>query len=447
MPAALQRALDSAKRFLWDVRECPTGWGRRTTLWVIHLVYKLLLEVKKGQLTIRAASLVYTTILTIVPVLTVAFSVLKSVGAHNKLQPLLYQFLEPLGSRGTEITDTIVSFVDNVKVGVLGSIGLAFLLYTVISSIQQIEGAFNYTWHVTQERSLARKFRDYLSVILAGPVLLVSAVGVTGTVMTLTVTKKMQTIAPLGILIETVGNLVPYLLVFLSFTLLYYLLPNTRVRFRSALAGGISAGMLWQTGGMAFTSFVVSSVQYPAIYKGFAILLLFVIWLYYSWLILLVGAKISFYHQHPTLLAMKDESALSSQRMRERTSFAIMYLIGFHFYHNKPRWTRGKLVRTVGLPLGHLQEILDLLVARGILLQLADDQSYMPARDLDTVTVADVITTMRDVGDPTPRFISRIGAPSEIDKLLERIEVRSLEGSETITIKSLVLAAPAPHST
>jgi len=446
MPASLQRAFDSAKGLLWDVPERPAGRARRAILWFIHLVYKLLLEFRKGQLTIRAASLVYTTILTIVPVLTVAFSVLKSIGVHNKLQPLLLQFLEPLGSRGTELTNTIVSFVDNVKVGVLGSIGLAFLLYTVISSIQQVEGAFNYTWHVTRERTLGRKFRDYLSVILAGPVLLVSAVGITGTAMTLTVTKKLQAIAPLGVLIETAGNLVPYLMVFLSFTLLYYLLPNTRVQFRSALVGGISAGVLWQTGGLAFTSFVVSSVQYPAIYKGFAILLLFVIWLYYSWLILLVGAKISFFHQHPTLLVMRNESALCSQRLRERTALAVMYLIGLHYYHNRPRWTHGKLVRTIQLPLAHLQEILDLLVARDILLQLADDQSYMPTRDLDTITVADIITTMRDVGDPAPHFISRIGAPAEIDNLLERIEVHGLEGTETITIKSLVLAAPAPHA-
>ncbi len=446
MPAGLERAIDSAKRFLWDVPERPMGRGRRAILWFIHLVYKLLLEFRKGQLTIRAASLVYTTILTIVPVLAVAFSVLKSIGVHNKLQPLLYQFLEPLGSRGTEITDTIVSFVDNVKVGVLGSIGLAFLFYTVISSIQQIEGAFNYMWHVTKERHLGQKFRDYLSVLLAGPVLLVSAVGVTGTVMTLTVTKKLQTIVPLGVVIETAGKLVPYFMVFLSFTLLYYLLPNARVQFRSALVGGISAGVLWQTGGLAFTSFVVSSVQYPAIYKGFAILLLFLIWLYYSWIILLVGAKIAFYHQYPTLLAMKDESELCSQRMRERTALAIMYLIGSHYYHNKPRWTRGKLVRAIGLPLGHVQEILDLLVARGILLQLADDQPYIPARDLDTITVAEIVTTMRDVGDPTPHFLSRIGAPSEIDNLLDRIEARGLEGCETITMKSLVLADSAPHA-
>ena len=127
-------------------------------------------------------SLVYTTLLSIVPLIALSFSVLKGLGYHRYLEPLLYQFLEPLGDRATEITARVMEFVENVQSGVLGSLGLAFLLYTVISMIQKVEESFNFVWRVEQPRSIGRRFSEYLSVMVVGPVVMVAAMGLLATV-------------------------------------------------------------------------------------------------------------------------------------------------------------------------------------------------------------------------------------------------------------------------
>lgn len=430
-------------RILWESPQSAHSRIKAVSAVLLRLFYKLAKEFREGQITVRAASLVYTTILSLVPFLALAFSVLKALGIHNKLQPFLYQFLDPLGDRGEDLAISIISFVENINVGILGTVGLALLIYTIISSVKQVESAFNYTWQITRERSLLRKFKDYLSVILVGPVLLVSAIGITTTILTNTVTEKLQSIEPFGTAIFIAGKVAPYALVILSFTVIYYLLPNTKVRFRSALIGGFSAGLLWQTGGWAFASFVVASSNYPAIYSGFAIILFFMVWVYYSWLILLIGSKISFYHQYPDLLAMKDERTLSGYRLREKTALAIMYLMGYSYYHNKPRLTAGTLVRELRLPLKYIQDILDALSEKGgILFRVEEDSTYLPARDIETITVNEILSAVRiEVGEKDG-LLKRVGARPEIEVLFSRIDEAGYRSIEKETLKQLVLFEP-----
>ncbi|RKZ99582.1 MAG: ribonuclease BN, partial [Gammaproteobacteria bacterium] len=220
--------------------------------WLINslrVTYIMIRELASGQLNLRAMSLVFTTLLSLVPLIAVAFSVLKAFGVHNQIEPALLQMLEPLGPQGVEITSNIIGFVQNVKVGVLGSLGLAILFYTIIALIQKIENAFNYVWRVKQARTLARRFTDYLSVVMIGPVLVFTALGITATVMTHSVVQTLQAIEPFGTLILLVGKLLPYLMIIVAFTFLYKFIPNTRVKLMPALVGATVAGVLWVTVG------------------------------------------------------------------------------------------------------------------------------------------------------------------------------------------------------
>ena len=160
---------------VWDKSDTQTSTIQEkfiSSLRISHLIIRDLIE---GMLNLRAMSLVYTTILALVPLLAVSFSVLKGFGVHNQIEPLLLNFLLPLGDQGIEISAKIIGFVENTKAGVLGSLGLALLLYTVISLLQKIEQSFNYTWHVVELRSIGKRFSDYLTVVMVGPVLLFSA--------------------------------------------------------------------------------------------------------------------------------------------------------------------------------------------------------------------------------------------------------------------------------
>ena len=187
-----------------------SGESSNSALKSARFIANAIKEFNETQLTLRAMSLVYTTILSLVPLLAVSFSVLKAFGVHNKIEPFLFNFLTPLGPKGAEITEKIIDFVNNMKVGVLGSIGLIMLIYTVISLVQKVEESFNFIWKVRQSRTIIRRFSDYMSVILIGPVLVVSALGITATAMNGSVMGKILSIEPFGTAILFAGKLIPY---------------------------------------------------------------------------------------------------------------------------------------------------------------------------------------------------------------------------------------------
>ncbi len=153
----------------------------------LRIGYVVVRDLGDGMLTLRAMSLVYTTILSMVPLLAISFSVLKGFGVHNQIEPFLRNVLAPLGEQGLEISTRIIEFVENVQVGVLGFVGFILLFYTVVSLMQKIERAFNFTWHITQSRSFAQRFRDYLSVVVVGPVLVFASIGISGSLMSTSV--------------------------------------------------------------------------------------------------------------------------------------------------------------------------------------------------------------------------------------------------------------------
>ena len=253
-----------------DINTLPRWQG--VLLSIVRFIHIMLDDFLDGQLNLRAMSLVFTTMLSIVPLIAVSFSVMKAFGVHNQMEPMLLQYLAPLGGQGKEIAQQIMGFVDNTKVGLLSGVGLALLFGIIVRLINKIESAFNYTWRVQQSGSLARRFGNYLSVIMVGPVLVFVAMGVTGTALNTSIAQAIIAVEPFGTLLSLATKLVPYLLIIAAFTFTYLFMPNTKVRFVPALMGGIAAGVLWQTVGWVFATVMSASIStsYTAIYSSFA---------------------------------------------------------------------------------------------------------------------------------------------------------------------------------
>lgn len=413
----------------------------------VRFVLVLARDVAYGQLTLRAMSLVYTTLLSLVPLLALSFSVLKAFGVYNQIQPMLLNFLAPLGEPGEDLTRRIIQFVENINVGVLGSVGLALLIYTAVSLMQKLEETFNYIWHVTQLRRLGLRFSNYLSVLVVGPVLVFSALGITATVMSTSLVRHILAIEPFGRIAYAFGQLLPYVLVTIAFTFAYLSIPNTRVRLGPALAGGIVAGFLWQSAGWGFALFAGASTQYAAIYSSFAILILFMIWLYVSWLILLLGASIAFYWQRPEYLVAEAGEPRLSNRMRERLALVVMRLVAQHHLQGGPAWTLSELVQTLGMPMHALEAILAALKQAGMLAETSDDPpAYLPARDLGMVGVADLLAKVRAAGEH--RFLGpdALRVPAEVQGVLAQMERAADEAVHGLTIKQLAESPEDPAS-
>ena len=369
-PSALLRSLD---RIIWH---SPLEGRPRAQAWLLRLTrlaIVLVRDLAQGQLTLRAMGLVYTTLLSLVPLLALSFSVLKAFGVYNQIRPMLLGFLDPLGEKGVEITERIIQFIENINVGVLGSLGLALLLYTAVSLAQKIEEAFNFIWHVSRARGIGERFSRYLSALMVGPLLVFSAMGITATAASLGVVRDVLQVQAIGWLALQAGHLLPYVLVIGAFTFVYTFMPNTRVRLGPALAGGVVGGILWQSAGWAFALFAASSTRYAAIYSSFAILILFMLWLYLSWLILLFGAAVSFYVQHPEHLVARSGEPRLSNRMRERLALVLMSQIARRHLEGAAPWSADELAQTLRMPVRAVDVVLDALRARGILACTGDE--------------------------------------------------------------------------
>lgn len=440
MTVVRKKVSDYFVQEIWGVDIGKLSTPKSIAVKVLRFLYVVTREFTEGHLTLRAMGLVYTTLLSLVPLLAVSFSVLKAFGVHNQIEPLLLNFLSPLGEKGHEITDNVIGFVENMKVGVLGTLGVSLLIYTVLSLIKKIEDSFTEIWQVKKPRSFARKFSDYMSVILIGPVLMFSAMGITATIMSSTVVRALIEIEPLGTVFFIAGKLVPYLFVCIAFTFVYSFIPNVKVHFSSALVGGLLAGFLWETVGWIFASFVVSSTKYTAIYSGFAIIIMFMIWLYLSWLILLVGAKVSYYHQYPQFLSVKKETLLLSNRLKEKLSVLIMVLISSNYYYNRQAWTLESLVSHLSLPVEPVQEVLGVLENKGFILKTGDTiPAYFPARDLETMKIREILSSVRSAEiipfSVEHRFLS---LPS-VDRILDRVDHAIGDSLKEDSVKDLVL--------
>lgn len=391
-------------------RGAPPPWG--PALRGLRYPVALIRDWLAGELNVRAMSLAYTTLLSIVPLIAFSISILKGLGAHADLAAILYEFFRPIGGAAPQLTASVMQFVKNMRGDVLGSIGLAFLFYTVVTTIQKIESSFNFVWRIGRSRSLARRFGEYVSAAIAGPVLLAAALGVLASAHDSPIARWLGGIMPLHWTFSVLGKLLPYLIVTLVFTAMYALVPNTRVQPKAALVGGLSAGVLWALIGKAFTAFILYSSQLIAIYTSFAVVLTTLIWVYLSWLVLLIGAQLAFYVQNPQYLRHGQKRIELAGSDRESAALTIMFLIARDHARGTGTWTARRLAEELDLPGSALDPVLDCLERAG-LIATTELGWLLPCRDIRAIKLAQVLDAVRAPNPETGDLGARLPARAE----------------------------------
>jgi membrane protein len=337
--------------------------------------------------------------------------------------------LQPLGdAKAQELTSNMMSTINNIRSGVLGSLGLVVLIYTVITTIQKVEESFNFVWRVEQPRSLARRFGEYLSVMIVGPVLIAAAIGVFTALTRSDAAQSFTSFGAISWLSNKLKHLTPFILVSIAFSFVYGFIPNTKVRIKSAVIGGITAGAIWTAVGVLFTRFVASSTQTAIIYAGFAIVIVTLIWIYTSWLVLLIGAQLSFYVQHPTSLRVGHREVHMTPELQERIGLTVMYLIAHNFKHDTRQWTLSRLSRYLDFPIAVLRPVLNgLLHAK--LIVITEEEGYIPARDLGEIQLIQVLEAIRnDTHDTRTPHLRTIAAADEMATLIKSGMQASIQG-------------------
>ncbi|HKN86715.1 MAG TPA: YhjD/YihY/BrkB family envelope integrity protein [Nitrospiraceae bacterium] len=440
-PARLEQFL---KQDLWTMDVGSLRGPRRLGVQLLRLIWAAATEFSNRLLDARAAGLVYTTLLSLVPFLAVTFSVLKAFGVHQLIEPVLGQILEPLGEKGADITAQVIGFVSNIQVGVLGVVGIAGLIYTTYSLIDKIETTFNAIWRVRQGRSWGRKFTDYMSVVLLGPVLVMTAFGLLASVQSNALVQRVLELQPFGYVAVWAAQLMPFVILSALFSFLYKFVPNTTVRVTSAVVGGITAAILWGIAGQVFAAFVVESAKYSAIYSGFAILILFLLWLYIGWVVILVGAQVAFFHQHPAAYHTQFLWAYSTHGFRERLALTLLVHITRRFLEGAPPSQPPELATELNMPLSVVEDQIDELIGHGMLCRMMDPEGIGLVKPPELIPITDILQAIRYGQDPGKGV--RHGLADEVERLLHCRDRAVNDALAGITLRSLVLdARHEPH--
>ncbi|HZV81688.1 MAG TPA: YhjD/YihY/BrkB family envelope integrity protein [Geobacteraceae bacterium] len=426
------------KRAAWEMDPEEFRGVRRFALKSLQFLVLILKNFWLHNCLLRCSALAFTTILSLVPLLALAFAILKGFGVQNQVEPLV---LEQLSGGSQEVAEGIIRYINNTNMRTLGVFGLLTLLITAITLLDNVEDAFNSIWGVKATRSFRRKFSDYLSVLISGPILIFTAVSVTTFLESQTAFKWLVKTSYLGDILLFLLQLLPYLVIWIALTLLYLFIPNTAVRFRSALVGAIIAGTFWQLAQWWYIHFQVGVSKYNAIYGTLAVLPIFMVWIYVSWLIVLLGVEIVYAHQNMRSLRREMCTGALSHRAREILSLAILADIVTAFVEGTEGWTAARLEDDLDVSDRVLLELVDNLVDAGLLVATVGSPTvYRPAREPDMITVGEVLDLLKNEGDGW-QPLCLTGGEIFVSSLLADMDSAAAENLSGMTLRGLANAA------
>jgi membrane protein len=408
----LGRSVERFRHFfqwhIWSAPPEPGGRGRALLYRAGRLIYATARGFREKDLTSRAAALTYYTVLSIVPFLAFAFSILKGFGVYQRLMkqsvdPYVHQTFSgnPTLLRAIE---QLMSFVEHTSVSGLSLVGILLLGYTSISMLSTVETALNGIWEASSARSLLRKVTDYTTILVFGPLLVLVAIAFSAAAQSSAIVGYLHESLLLGDVVDLMLRLTSGLVSCLALVVLYLIMPNVHTRPRSALLGGVVAGLLWQGLLYLHVNLQIGVANYNALYSGFAAFPIFLVWLYVSWVIVLIGAQLAASHQYEPRLRQAVRARHVDQELREALAVAVAAAVVEPFVEGRPAATATTLANALEEPAPAVEHVLDALVREGVLVRVAQhgEPGYAPARDIDGVHLFEVEEAVRRDPDARP---------------------------------------------
>ena len=353
----------------------------------------------------RAAALTLYSLLSVVPVLALGFGIAKGFGFAKYLENVLRNKL----SEYKDIVENLITFANTMLAktqgGLVAGVGFAMLIYTVMKVFMNVESSFNDIWQVKKGRPYVRKFSDYVSMMLISPVFLItaSAVNVYLTDRLRAINQHIEVVNFISPVLFSILKIVPFFLIIVLFTLIYMIMPNTKVTLRAGLVGGVIAGSVFQIAQWLYIYFQIGVSNYNAIYGSFAAIPLFIIWLQVSWLIVLFGAKISYATQNYEMYEFETETIHMSDYSRRILSFLVTHQIIQNFKDGIKPQTAIELSQELHIPIRMLKLVLHDLVKCKIISEVLTDKpkitGFQPAQHIERFTIKSVMERLDRLGE------------------------------------------------
>ena len=388
---------------IWRIRSNQLKGSKQFLIRNLRVLLLSFRGFDEDKCQLRASALTYYSLLSIVPVIAMAFGIAKGFGFEQKFEQLLMKNMQGQEEVVMRILEFSRNMLENTRGGLIAGIGVALLFWAVIKVLGQIETSFNDIWGVKKSRSLPRKFADYLSIMLICPVLLIASSSVTVLIaaqITMLV-NKLSFLGPVGSLILLSLKILPYAVLWVVFTFLYIFMPNTKVQFKSGLIAGILAGTLYQLVQWAYITFQVGASKFGAIYGSFAALPLFLVWLQLSWLVVLLGAEIAFAEQNVDTYEFEPDCLKVSRSFKQLVSLVIMHACVKRFHLGQPPQISAEIARQFEIPIRLTREVIFELTEAGLLVEVVNESkqmAYQPARDIERLTLKEVLETLNNHG-------------------------------------------------
>ncbi len=413
--------------FRVDIISKPKESYSRRKLFLIRQIKIFTMAFKgfnKDRVQMRASALTYYSILSIVPIIAMAFSIAKGFGFETFLREKIMESF----STQEKVLEWIMTFVDryltNINGGLIAGVGIVLLFWSVMKLLSNIESSFNDIWQIKKARVMSRKMSDYISLVVIAPILLL--VSSSTTIFLSEEIQNSSDVFPLlgyiGPLLSFLVSLIPYILMWMVFTLLYIIMPNTKVEFKSALIGGIIAGTMFQLLQWAYFYFQSLLTSYGAIYGSFAALPLFLIWMQTSWLIVLFGAEVAYSNQNVEHYEAESEVFIISNHIKRTVTLVLLREIVLNFKNSKPPETAeqlaNKLEISTRLARDILYELCESKIISETVTQNVKENAYQPAMDIDKLTVGFVLDMLDKRGQDS--LIS--GNPKEVEKMKKIVD-------------------------
>ena len=398
--SAIKSSIDSISSrisgFIWQQHAEKLPIWQRLAIRSMQIFLAVARDLLHGQLSLRAMSLVFTTIIGFFPLLALTFAVLKGLGVHNAMEPTLLALLQPLGERANELTSEVLSYVDNLQVELIGITSIGLLLYIVLDMMLKIESSFNYIWAVKRGRSWSSRVSEYLFAVIVSPLLLFLSISITSYINTNFFERLLENLAYGGEILEFTAYVVSILLMSLAFAFAYSFLPNTRVRFGSAFLGGLVTTIIWKLMGSVFQGIFVASAR-ESIYLAFATAIAVMFFIYIGWLVALIGSSIAFYHQNIAKARTGREKMVFSISQQEQLSLAVATVIIQRFSAGADPVDEDQLAITLHSSPVAIENSLEVLEKIGLIIATGEDPvRYLPSRSVNDCTMVDIWRALRN---------------------------------------------------
>jgi membrane protein len=429
-------------RDVWVISHHGLSPFRRIVIKQIKIFLVTFRGFMENKVSIRASALTYYSLMSVVPIVAMIFGIAKGFGLEKMLQKELTAKL----SGQQEVLNWIITFANSMlertKGGIVAGVGLVLLFWSIMNVLGNIEASFNDIWQIKKGRTLFRKFADYLSIMLIAPVFITLSSSAT-VYITTQITTIMHKIQVLGYMAPVIGvfiNLIPYLLIWILFSFIYIVMPNTRVRIWPAVISGIIAGTIFQIVQWAYVKFQISVSSYNAIYGSFAALPLFMIWIQTAWIIVLFGAELSYATQNFEKYEFESEAALISNRYRINMSLLITSYVVKKFANSEKAPGLDEISGQLQMPSRFVREITNNLVDAGVLSQVARNDSrdvhYQPALDIQNLTIKTVIDKINNAGIGS-LSIADVPDMETIKQKLWELDKIAIDSNHNILVKNI----------